>query len=163
MSDKVWERPRSHGAAPSEAGTLPVREMPAPAAQTGVASGLPTAGIFKELSRALSSMGATVTGFLELVALEARGAGVALVWMVAGSFLAVVFFAGAWLALLVAAALWAMSLGLSPIAVAIAVAVINLLGGAALIYGCIALSRALLFSATRRQLAAQFSAKPQLP
>lgn len=163
MSDKAWERPGSHGAAPSGAGSLPAQEMRAPAAQTGVAAGLPTAGVLKELSRALSSMGATLTGFLELIALEARGAGVALIWMVAGSFLAVVFFASAWLALLVAAALWAVSLGLSPIAVAIALAVTNLLAGAALIYGCMALSRALLFSATRRQLAVQFSAKPQLP
>jgi uncharacterized membrane protein YqjE len=123
----------------------------------------PTPGILDELSRALHSARSALSAFLELVALEARGAGVALVWMLAGSLLSVVFFVAAWLALMAGLAIWVVSLGMPPIAAAIAIAAINMLAGALLIHRCIGLSRAPLFSATRRQVAGQFAVAPPLP
>jgi len=64
---------------------------------------------------------------------------------------------------MVALAMWAISLGLPSIAAVIAVTVINLIAGGVLIYLCIGMSRDLLFSATRRQVAGKFSAKPRAP
>ncbi len=163
MTHQVSQRDVPHGAASQIDGAVPGPEGVPHSSEATIAKGLPPDGFLKELSRAISSAGSAVTGFIDLVALEARGAGVALVWMIAGSLLAVVFLVGAWLALLAAAAIWAISLGVSAVWVALGVAAINLLGGAVLVHRCIAMSRALLFSATRRQLAVQFSAKPRLP
>ena len=58
--------------------------------------------------------------------------------------------AAAWLGLMAALAMWAVSLGVLIVAV-IAVAVMNCVAGAVLIYLCIGMSRHLLFSATQRQ------------
>jgi hypothetical protein len=55
--------------------------------------------------------------------------------------------------------MWAVSLGLLPIAAIILVAILNLVAGAVLIRVCVGLSRGLLFPATRRQLARHPSAK----
>ena len=84
-------------------------------------------------------------------------------WMAAGGVVAAICIAAAWLGLMAALAMWAVSLGFPPIAAVIAVAVINLAAGAVLIYRCIGMSRDLVFSATRRQLAGKSPVRPPAP
>jgi uncharacterized membrane protein YqjE len=119
--------------------------------------------VFEELSGAFASARAAVSDFLELLSLEARRAGLALMWMVVLGFVAAVCAVGAWLGLMAALALWAVALGLPPIAAAISVALLNLAAAAGLIHVCIGMSRALLFSATRRQVAGERPGKPPAP
>jgi hypothetical protein len=114
---------------------------------------LPAAGVLDELSNAFASARAALANFLDLVSLEARRAGLALMWMVAWGIVAAICIATAWLGLMAALAMWAVSLGFPALAAVIAIAVINGIAGAVLIYVCITLSRDLLFAATRRQLA----------
>ncbi len=116
-----------------------------------------------ELSGAAMSARATLAGFLHLLSLEARRAGLALSWMVAGALAAAVCIACAWLGLLAALAMWAVSLGAHPIAAVAVIALASLLAGAGLVLGCIGMSRALLFPATRRQLGGQAPALPTAP
>ena len=126
-------------------------------------TGLPPAGVLDELSGAFSSARAALASFLELMSLEARRAGLTLMWMVVWGFVAAICIVGAWLGLTAALAMWAVALGFDPIAAVLAVAAINLLAGAALIYVCIGMSRDLLFSATRRQVAGLSPVKPPRP
>jgi uncharacterized membrane protein YqjE len=112
-------------------------------------------GVLEEISGALGSMRAQLEGFLELAALEARRAGLTLVSMVALGFVAAICMIGAWVSVLFALAMWAVSFGFRPISVAIVIALTNLVAGIGLVYVCVGMSRALLFSATRRQLAGQ--------
>ena len=119
--------------------------------------------MFKELSSAFASARATLSNFLDLVSLEARRAGLALMWMVISGLIAAICIAAAWLGVMAALALWMVSFGVPPIAAVIALAVANLVAGGALIYVCIGMSRALLFAATRRQVAGQASAGPPAP
>lgn len=115
----------------------------------------PSASLFTELSSAFGAARAALSNFLELITLEARSAGLALVWMVVWGLVAALCIIVAWLGLMTALGLWAVSLGFSPIATVIAIAVVNLAAGAGLIKLCIHLSRALLFPAVRRQVAGQ--------
>lgn len=138
---------------------MPSHSAPAPSDEMRAESTLPSASLFDELSNALASARAVLSGLLELVSLEARRAGLAFVWMFACAFGAAVCVVAAWLGLAAALAIWAVSLGMPLIAAVVAVAVINLAAGAALIYTCIGLSRDLLFRATRRQVANTFPAK----
>ncbi|MCK6369929.1 MAG: hypothetical protein L6Q83_01175 [Gammaproteobacteria bacterium] len=121
----------------------------------GVRAGtdLPAPGVLDDLSGAFCSARAALAGLLELMSLEARRAGLALVWMAACGLIAAICMVAAWLGLLAAAAMWTISLGLSPITAVIAIAALNLLAGAALIRVCIGMSEDLRFSATRRQVA----------
>lgn len=137
----------------------------APAQSDGVHAGarLPAAGVLDELSSALAWVRAAVSNFLDLLSLEARRAGLALMWMVVWAVVAAICIVGAWLGLMAALAMWAVSLGFPPIAAVIAVAVINLVAGAVLICVCIGASRDLLFSATRRQVAGNSPARPPAP
>ena len=135
-------------------------EVGAPAADAGAQSPevraetpLPTAGVLDELASAFASARAALSNFLDLISLEARRAGLALTWMVASGFVAAVCIVAAWLGLMAALAIWAVSLGFPPIVAVIAIAVSNMVAGAVLIYLCIGMSRDLLFSATRRQVA----------
>lgn len=123
----------------------------------------PTAGLLGELAGALGSARTAFSSFFDLLSLEARRAGLALMWMVAWGLVAAICVGGAWLGLMVALAMWAVSLGMSPIAAAVAIAAINLAAGIALFYACIRMSRDLLFSATRRQLAGEIPVKRALP
>ena len=123
----------------------------------------PALGALEELSGAFTSARAGLSEFLELMSLEARRAGLALVYMVASGLVAAVCMVAAWLALMAALAMWAVALGLPPIAAVIAVAAINLLAGFGLIYVCIGVSRDLLFSATRRQVAGRPLVTPPSP
>lgn len=125
----------------------------------------PDAGVLGELANTFASARGWVSNFLALVSLEARRAGLTLVWMVTAGLAAAVFLVGAWVAVLAALALWAVSLGFPPVATALAIAAANLLAGLGLIRMCIAASRDLLFSATRRQLApkAEVNVAPVVP
>lgn len=135
----------------------------APRTDVGAASSPSTAGMLQELSGAFSAARAALSGFLDLIALEARGAGLALMWMVAWALVSAVCIVVAWLGLMAALALWVVSLGFPPIAAVIGIAAINLAAGAGLIKVCIGMSRALLFSATRRQVAGQSPISSRTP
>jgi hypothetical protein len=115
-------------------------------------SSSPWTSLFKELSGTLAAARATFSNFLDLIALETRGAGLALMWMVVWGLVAALCIIAAWLGLMTALGLWAVSLGFSPIATVVAIAAVNLVAGAGLIKLCIYLSRALLFPAVRRQV-----------
>jgi hypothetical protein len=119
----------------------------APAQSDGVRAEtrLPTAGVLEELSSALASARAALSNFLDLMSLEARRAGLALMWMVAWGFVAAICIVAAWLGAMAGFAMWAVSLGIPPIAAVISVAVIDLIAGVALIYVCIGCSVYLLF------------------
>ena len=122
-----------------------------------------TVGVFDELSKGLGFARETLANFLELVSLEARHTGLTLVWMMVGGIVAVIFVVTAWTGLMAAIAMYVVSLGLLPIAAVIVVAAINLIAGAAMLFRCIALSRHLLFAATRRQLAGTSTVRPSAP
>jgi len=118
-------------------------------------------GVLDALSGTLASGRAAVASFFDLIALEAQRAGIALLWIVALAASAALFGVSAWLGVMTALAMWAVSLGF-PANFAVAVlAMLNLLVCVLLIRYCIFLSRSLLFPATRRQFAgAQSGAKP---
>jgi hypothetical protein len=116
-------------------------------------------GVFSEMSRVAASARETFASFLELVTLEAQRAGVALVWMVAGGIGAALLGVTGWLALVAALAMWLVALGMPPIGAMLAIAVASAAAAGGLVYWCMTMSRALLFSATRRQLAG----KPRAP
>jgi hypothetical protein len=124
---------------------------------------LATGGVLEELSNALASARGVLSNFLDLLSLEARRAGLALMWMVAWGLVAAICIVGAWLGSMAALAMWAVSLGFPPIAAVIAVAVINLVAGIALFCICNRMSRDLLFSATRRQVVGKCPVKPDSP
>ena len=129
----------------------------------GAGKGLPAAGVLDELSSALASARTAIAKFLELLSLEARRAGLALVWMVVWGFVAAICIVAAWLGVMAALVLWAVSLGLLPVAAVLGVAVINCVAGAVLLRVCARLSRDLLFAASRRQVAGKFPVKPPTP
>ena len=79
------------------------------------------------------------------MSLEAHRAGLALFWMVAWAVVAAVCIITTWMGLMAALAMWAVSVGLLPIAAVILVAILNLVAGAVLIRVCVGLSRGLLF------------------
>ena len=161
MSDTGQTR-RSNGATPPVGGPSPFAGTPGSAGDEGSRKGTPTpaAGVLTELSSVIDSAHASVSNFLELVSLEAQRAGYALVWMVAWGGVAAICIAATWLGLLVALAMWAVSLGLSPPVAVVLFALLNLAVVAVLIRMCIGLSRDLLFPATRRQLAHESSEVP---
>lgn len=128
-----------------------------------VAAPAPPLGVFDELSKLLSFARETLSDFLGLVALEVRGAGLALVWMIVGALFATVLTIAAWAGLMAALAMYLVSLGVLPVAAVLGVAVVNLIAAAALLYWCVRLSRHLLFAATRRQVAGVSHAKQPAP
>lgn len=157
---------------PAPSGTMPGRgpDSPAPDAPAASAEQIggtraAVAGVFEELSGALRSGRAAFSAYLELVTLEARRAGIALIWMIAGAVVGAICVVTAWIGLMAAFALGAVSLGFHPITAAIAVSLLNVAAGAGLIYGCIGMTKDLLFSATRRQISGrQLSAdSPSVP
>jgi hypothetical protein len=123
----------------------------------------PGAGVLDELAEALVSARAALSNFLDLLSLEARRAGLALVWMIACGIGAAICILTAWWGLMLAIAIAAMSFGVPLLAAVLAVAAINGAAGAVLIYVCVGMSRSLLFSASRRQLAGQCPVKPSPP
>jgi hypothetical protein len=153
----------SLSAVPAEGGTAPIADAPAQRGGVRAETSPPTAGVLEELSSAVASGRAGLSNFLDLMSLEARRAGLALMWMVAWGLVAAVCMVAAWLGLMAALAMWAVALGVPPIAAVIAVAVINVVAGAGLLYVCIGISRDLLFSATRRQVAGKSPVTPPSP
>jgi hypothetical protein len=147
----------AHGAWSPQGGGTPPADA---AAQNDAALDgprLPPAGVLDELSGALASARAALSNFLDLISLEARRASLALTWMIVSGLVAAVCIFGAWLGLMAALAMWAVSLGVPPIAAVVAVAMINLIAAVASIGICIGMSRGLMFSATRRQFAGNFT------
>ncbi|MBK7768363.1 MAG: phage holin family protein [Sulfuritalea sp.] len=128
-----------------------------------VATQVPPSGVLDELSKLLAFARETLTGFLELVSLEARRAALGLVWMIVGGLVASIFIVTAWAGLMAALAMHIVSLGMLPLAAVIVVAAVNLIAGAGMLYWCIGLSRHLLFPATRRQLAGAALVRPAAP
>lgn len=123
----------------------------------------PPSGVLDELSKLLGSARVTVADFLELVSLEARRAALGLVWMIAGGLAATVLIVTAWAGVMAALAMYLVAQGMYPLAAVLVVAAVNLLAGIGLVFGCIALSRHLLFTATRRQLAGTALVGPTAP
>ena len=120
-------------------------------------------GVIEELSRVFSSVRSAFSDFLELLTLEARRAGLALMWMVVCGVVAALCIVSAWLGLMVALIIWVVALGCPPAVAVLAVTIINGATGAALIYRGINMSHDLLFSATRRQLAGKTPVMPTAP
>ena len=128
-----------------------------------VATQPPPSGVLDELSKLLAFARETLSDFFELVSLETRRAGLGLVWMIVGGLVATIFIITAWAGLMAALAMYIVSLGMLPLAAVIVVATVNLIAGAGMLYWCIVLSRHLLFSATRRQLASAPLVRPSAP
>jgi uncharacterized membrane protein YqjE len=115
----------------------------------------PPHSVLDELSDTFVSARRVISDFLELLSLEARRAGLTLVWMVACGAVAAILVVTAWLGFMAALALWAVSLGI-PWAIAVAaISLANLLAAAITALVCMRMSRDLLFAATRRQLEAK--------
>jgi len=137
--------------ATSPAGTVPgTGEGKAAATSAG-------SGVIAEVLQTIGAAGETLSGFLDLAALEAHRAAVAVVWMVALAFSSVVFIVAAWVGLMAALGIWIVSMGLPTISTIIAIASINLAVAAALLYTSIRMGHRLLFPATRRQIAGRSS------
>ncbi len=152
--------PGSPAATSGEGGAAPQADAVAQNDASRAEASLPPAGVLDALSSALAGARTALSSFLDLVALEARRAGLALMWMVAVGVVAAVCIVVAWLGLMAALVMCAVAWGFPPIAAVILLAAIHLLAGAVLIYLCIGMSRDLLFSATRRQVAGQPLAAP---
>jgi uncharacterized membrane protein YqjE len=115
----------------------------------------PPHGVLDELSGTFASARRVVSDFLELLSLETRRAGLALVGMVACGAVAAILVVTAWLGFMAALALWAVSLGIPWVTAVAVISLANLLAAAITTYVCIRMSRDLLFPATRRQLEAK--------
>lgn len=150
-------------AMPGEGGPAPSADVLAQHDAVRAETHVPTTGVIDELSSTLASVRAALSNFLDLISLEARRAGLALMWMVAWGFVAAICIVAAWLGLMAALTMCAVSLGFPPTAAVIVVALINLIAGVVLIDVCIGISRDLLFSATRRQVAGNSLGKPLAP
>lgn len=118
-------------------------------------------GIFGEVSIALASARETISQTLELLSLETRRAGLTLMWMVALGIGAAMLAVSAWLGFMAAVVVCAVAYGMGWVTAIIIVALINLLAATMVISVCVKMSRALLFDATRRQLAGKPVPAPQ--
>lgn len=120
---------------------------------TGAACEGKQSGVIEELSLVFTSARAALADFFELLTLEARRAGLALMWMLVCAVVAALCIVSAWLGLMVALIMGAVALGCPPVVAALAVAALNGVAAGVLIYRGINMSHDLLFSASRRQLA----------
>ncbi len=143
-----WLKP--HSAVPPSGGAA----AEAPASSAGAAgSPPPTAGVTGELAKVVSAVRRVAAGTFDLLALEARRAGLALVWMIVLGLAVVVLAVTAWFGLMAALALCAVAWGLSLSAAILILVVLNLLAAAVAVFVCVKMSGDLLFAASRRQLA----------
>ena len=110
------------------------------------------AGLADELSGILAGAQGLASSLVDLVGLEARRAGFALILMLACGAAGAMLSAAAWLVLMAAAALWSVSHGLSWEATLAAAGLATAMAVAALFWLCLRLSRKLAFPATRREL-----------
>lgn len=111
----------------------------------------------------MASVFATFNGILELASLEARRAGIAMLWIAALGFAAALCLIGAWFALLAGLAMWAVSAGLPAWATLLAAGGLNGLAGFLLIQTGRGKTQDLRFFATRRQVAALASSSVESP
>jgi uncharacterized membrane protein YqjE len=118
------------------------------------AAPLPTDGIIGGIANAFNSVRQVFSDLFRLLSLEVRRAGLTFVWMVALGAMAAMLIVAAWLGLMGALVLWAVSLGLTWISALVVLALVNLVTAAMVIFFCVIFSRNLLFPATRRQLEA---------
>ena len=109
-------------------------------------------GLLGALGGAFSSARQVVGNFFELITLEARRAGLTLVWMLALGVIAAMLLVSAWLGFMAAVALWLVAFGMTWAGAVALVALANLVAAGVVIVACVKLSRNLLFPATRRQL-----------
>ncbi len=123
----------------------------------------PAPGIFDELAGMFVSARAALADFLDLLTLEARRAGLSFMWMLACGVVAAVCIVSAWLGLMAALVIAAVSLGCPLLAAVLAVALINGAAGGLLIYRGISISHDLRFHATRRQLSGKSHVLPVAP
>lgn len=114
---------------------------------------VPAPGVIEELTGVFASVRATLSNLLDLLSLEARRAGLALMWMLVCGVIAAACIVSAWLGLMAALVICAVAMGASLLVAVIAVTLVNAAAGGLLIYRAISMSQALRFSATRRQLA----------
>jgi hypothetical protein len=161
-TEKLW-RPFLLKAVGGAGGAVPRAEDLTLDRVPGADGSRPSGGVLGELSSALASGRMALSSMLELISLEARRASIALLWMVALGVIAAICIVAAWLGLMAALAMGVVSLGLAPVASVILVALINLVAGAILIKVSIGMSRDLLFSATRRQVAGKAPVPPSTP
>ena len=110
------------------------------------------AGLIEELSGVVDSARGLASNLLDLVGLEARRAGLALILMLACGAAGAMLSAAAWLGLMAALALWSVAHGWSWEATLAAAGFATMLAVAALFWLCLRLSRELGFPATRREL-----------
>ena len=113
-----------------------------------------TDGVIGGVANAFNSVQRVFSDLFRLFSLEVRRAGVTFVWMLALGAIAALLIVTAWLGLMGALALWAVSLGWTWVSVMVAIALANFLVAAIAMFSCLSISRNLLFSATRRQLEA---------
>jgi hypothetical protein len=112
---------------------------------------LKTEGIAEQVSGAFADARGLASNLLDLVGLEARRAGLALILMLACGAAGAALFAAAWIGLMAAAALWsAPRIGWEAALCALAFA--TLAAALALGWLCVRISRGLAFPAARRQL-----------
>ena len=113
-----------------------------------------TDGIIGGVADAFYSVRRVFSDLFRLFSLEVRRAGLTFVWMVALGAMAAMLIVTAWLGFMGALALWAVSLGWTWVGTMVAIALANLVSAAIALFSCLAISRNLLFPATRRQLEA---------
>jgi len=111
-----------------------------------------TDGVIGGVANAFNSARRVLSDLFRLFSLEVRRAGLTFVWMVALAAMAAMLIVTAWLGLMGALALWAVSLGWTWTSTMVAIAMANLVTAAIVLFSCLSISRNLLFPATRRQL-----------
>jgi hypothetical protein len=112
----------------------------------------PSDSIVGGIAQALDSARRVISDLFRLLSLEVRRAGLALMWMVVLGVIAAVLMVTAWLGLMSALALWAVSLGASWMGTVLFIALVNIVLAVVSLIACISMSRDLLFPATQRQL-----------
>jgi uncharacterized membrane protein YqjE len=112
----------------------------------------PPDSIVGGIAQALESARRVISDLFRLLSLEVRRAGLALMWMVVLGVMAAVLMVTAWLGLMAALALWAVSLGASWMGAILVIALVNILLATVSLVACLTMSRDLLFPATQRQL-----------
>ena len=115
----------------------------------------PGTGVLGEVSNLLSSGRRIVSGFVDLVVLEGRRAGIALAWMAGLGLAAGLLAVTAWLGLMAVAALALMAADVSPLLAILIVVVLNLAAAGGAVFVCVKKSKDLLFTASRRQISSK--------
>ena len=131
------------------------QRQPAGREDEALAPGTPDlAEVGQEFGGVFASARRVAWSYVDLITLEARRAGMTLMWLATWGVVAALLLASGWLALLGAAAMWAVAQGFTWTQSLVTVALANVAIAAAVIFIIgTRLSRHLLFPATRRQLA----------